>query len=162
LSTKKTQLSNFKATLMVERKRELMLKEKTKRKRKEKRVEVVVVVSQNKTSTKKKKVSQNKTIEPQVRQRYQPYRQNHSQIQFTSKHVTSKSLCPTHLSILEKDCSSLPHNCNLEFHRHSLKLIILIIWIMLTSALGTVVKDIKTRNFCIENSVFYISKKSIT
>jgi hypothetical protein len=33
LSTKKTQLSNFKATLMVERKRELMLKKKGKKRK---------------------------------------------------------------------------------------------------------------------------------
>jgi hypothetical protein len=57
----KSQLTSFKATLMVERKRELMLKEKTKRKRKEKKVEVVVV-SQNKTSTKKKKYHKTKQM----------------------------------------------------------------------------------------------------
>jgi hypothetical protein len=32
---------------------------------------------------------------------------------------------------------------------------------MLTSVPGVLVKDIKIRNFCIESSVFYLSKKSI-
>jgi hypothetical protein len=42
------------------------------------------------------------------------------------------------------------------------KLIIIKYSVMLTSAPGALVKDTKIINFCIENNVFYLSKKSIT